>query len=61
MVWGEENWPTKPVHGGYFRKATRMYIGLLNPNHFPVWDWTSMLYMYDRLIINDSNYKPTVP
>jgi peptide/nickel transport system substrate-binding protein len=60
-VWGEETWPTKPVHGGYFRRASRFYIGMLNPNHFPVWDWSAMLYMYDRLIINDSNFKPTVP
>ena len=63
MVWGEENWPTKPVHVGYFRRASRMYIGLMNPNHFPIsaWDFPALLHIYDRLIVNDRNYKPTIP
>ena len=63
MVWGEENWPTKPVHGGYFRRASRMYIGLMNPNHCPIsaWDFPALLHIYDRLIVNDRSYKPTIP
>ncbi len=61
MVWGEEYWPTKPVRGGHFRSASRFYIGVMNPNHFPVLDWVSISNLYERLILCDSSYKPTVP
>ncbi|MCP4754733.1 MAG: ABC transporter substrate-binding protein [Proteobacteria bacterium] len=59
--WGEKYWPSKPVHGGYYRTAALRYIGLMNPNHWPVNDWTAMTYFYGRLVHGDGEYKPTVP
>jgi hypothetical protein len=43
------------------RAASPEYIGLMNPNHMPVLDWVTMIYMYEKLIHVDANYKPTVP
>ncbi|MCP4753019.1 MAG: ABC transporter substrate-binding protein [Proteobacteria bacterium] len=59
--WGEDYWPTKPVRGGYYRTAALRYIGLMNPNHWPVNDWITMTYFYERLIYSDGEYKPTIP
>ncbi len=61
MEWGAKYCPDKPVRGGYVRSASPMYIGLMNPNHFPVMDWVSMSYMYEKLIYLDSSQKPTTP
>jgi len=58
--WDETYWPTKPVSGGYYRSAAQRYIGLMNPNHWPVNDWVAMTYFYERLVYADGNYKPTV-
>ncbi len=44
-VWGKDYWPTPPVRGGVTRAAAPVYIGLMNPNHFPVLDWFSMSFM----------------
>ena len=41
--------------------ASPVYIGLMNPNHWPVNDWISMGYFYEKLIHTDGNYRPTVP
>jgi len=61
MEWGAKYCPDKPVRGGYMRSASPVYIGLMNPNHFPVMDWVSMSYMYEKLINLDSSQKPTTP
>ena len=61
MEWGAKYCPTKPVRGGYMRAASPVYIGLMNPNHFPVMDWVTMSYMYEKLINLDSSQKPTIP
>ncbi len=61
MAWDETYWPTAPVRGGYSRGATPLYIGLMNPNHWPVNDWVSIGYIYDKLIYTDGNYRPVVP
>ena len=61
MEWGQKYCPDKPVRGGYMRSASPLYIGLMNPNHFPVLDWVSMSYMYEKLINLDSSQKPTTP
>jgi len=61
MEWGTKYWPTKPVRGGVFQSSAPMYIGLMNPNHWPVNDWVTISYFYDELIWTDGNYKPTVP
>ncbi|MCP4756505.1 MAG: ABC transporter substrate-binding protein [Proteobacteria bacterium] len=59
--WGKEFHPAKPVRGGYFREAVPGYIGLMNPNHWPVNDWGSIDEMYDSLTRTDGELKPTVP
>jgi len=61
MDWGSNYWPTKPVRGGVFQAAGPLYIGLMNPNHWPVNDWVTISYFYDKLIWTDGSYRPTVP
>jgi peptide/nickel transport system substrate-binding protein len=61
MEWGVKYCPDKPVRGGYIRIAAPLYIGSMNPNHFPVMDWIAMSNMYEKLINLDGNYKPTIP
>jgi peptide/nickel transport system substrate-binding protein len=61
MEWGDSYWPERPVGGGTIRVAAPMYIGLFNPNHFPVMDWSTMGFFYDKLILHDGSYKPTIP
>ncbi len=61
QVWGKEYWPTPPVQGGIVRAAAPVYIGLMNPNHFPVLDWFSMSFMYEKLINLDARQQPTIP
>ncbi len=61
LSWGPDYWPTKPVRGGVFQTASPVYIGLMNPNHWPVNDWTAVGYFYDKLIHTDGSYRPTVP
>ena len=59
--WGEAYFPEKPVQGGDFRVAAPIYIGLMNPNHFPVMDWVNMAYIYEKLIYLDGQFRPTIP
>jgi peptide/nickel transport system substrate-binding protein len=61
MDWGSKYWPTKPVRGGIMNVANPQYVGLMNPNHWPVNDWVAIGYFYERLIHTDGNYRPTVP
>ena len=61
MTWDTSYWPTKPVRGGTFQTSAPLYIGLMNPNHWPVNDWVTIMYFYDSLIWTDGSYKPTVP
>jgi hypothetical protein len=49
-TWGEEYETSKPVRGGYYRRATSRYIGLRHPNHWPVNDWVAMAYFHERAI-----------
>ena len=63
--WTEQNpkpdwWNVKsragtPVRGGYQRSASSAYIGLMNPNHWPVMDWTSISDMYDSIAMTDAS------
>jgi peptide/nickel transport system substrate-binding protein len=61
LDWGPKYWPTKPVRGGTYQIANPLYIGLMNPNHWPVNDWVSISYFYDKLIWTGAGYKPYVP
>ena len=61
MEWGKNYFPAKPVRGGTLRLAWPVYVGSMNPNHMPVLDWITMSYMYEKLILLDGNYRPTVP
>jgi len=61
MEWGEKYWPTKPVRGGYLRRAHPAYIGLMNPNHWPVNDWASITYFYEGRMNFDGHYKQRNP
>jgi len=57
--WGKDYWPTEPVRGGILKLAAARYIGLMNPNHWPVNDWNAMTYMYDYVMCNDGEFKPS--
>lgn len=57
-VWDEAE---KPVRGGYLRTAAAQYIGKMNPDHWPVLDWVTMGDFYEKLVITDGSYRPTVP
>lgn len=59
--WGEKYWPTKPVRGGYLRRAATRYVGMMNPNHWPVGDWTTHYYIFDKPMFRDGTYKANVP
>ncbi len=61
MDWGPKYSPEKPVRGGTVRIAFPVYVGVMNPHHFPCLDWVTMSYMYERLIHFDAGYRPTVP
>ncbi len=56
-------WDTaeKPVRGGYLRTAAEQYIGKMNPDHWPVLDWLTINEFYEKLVITDGSYRPTVP
>ena len=59
--WGEKYWPTKPVRGGYLRRAATRYVGMMNPNHWPIRDFVALTYFYERLVYRDGHYKASVP
>lgn len=61
MVWDQRYWPTKPVRGGTFRQAVPEYIGLMNPNHWPVNDWETITYLYEKPVYTDGTYRPCFP
>jgi len=61
MEYGEKYWPTKPVQGGVYRIAASKYVGLMNPNHWPVNSWIPINFIYDRLIWINGEYKPSTP
>ncbi|MBW2063239.1 MAG: ABC transporter substrate-binding protein [Deltaproteobacteria bacterium] len=60
MEWGRKYWPTKPVRGGYFRRAATRYVGLMNPNHWPVHDWDVIKLFYEGYTAYDGRYSQRV-
>jgi peptide/nickel transport system substrate-binding protein len=61
LGWGSDYWPTKPARGGVMQNAWPQYIGLMNPNHWPVNDWQTMALIFDKLIYTDGKYDATIP
>ena len=61
MEWGTKYWPTKPVRGGITNSASPLYIGLMNPHHWPVNDWVTIGFIYEKLIYTDGKFRPAVP
>ncbi|MCP4750473.1 MAG: ABC transporter substrate-binding protein [Proteobacteria bacterium] len=59
--WDDVYSKEKPVRGGYYQSAAIRYIGLMNPNHWPVHGWMAMVLMYDRLVYPDGTYRAAVP
>ncbi|MCP4751982.1 MAG: ABC transporter substrate-binding protein [Proteobacteria bacterium] len=59
--WAYDHLKEEPVRGGYLQTSSTRYIGLMNPNHWPVNDWVSMTYMYGGLLYIDGEYKATFP
>ena len=57
--WKWENDTREPMRGGYIHSASSRYIGLMNPNHWPVSDWVSINKMYEGLVYIQGDYKPT--
>lgn len=51
----------KPVRGGTLRLAAPLYVGLLNPNRWPVNDWVNLGHIHQKLMVTDGQYRPTVP
>lgn len=51
----------RPVRGGTLRTAAPAYIGLMNPDRWPVNDWVTMNLIHQKLMITDGAYRPTVP
>ena len=39
---GNKIFPCQPVRGGIANYASPLYIGLMNPNHYPVNDWVTI-------------------
>jgi hypothetical protein len=56
MEWGEKYSPTKPVRGGIYRSASGAYVGMLNPNHWPVTDWGVIGLFYEGITAYDGSY-----
>jgi len=59
--WPYDHLKEEPVRGGYITAAAGRYIGLMNPNHWPVNDWVSMTYLYGGLVYIDGEYKANFP
>jgi len=53
-------WPTKPKRGGYLSTASAAYIGLMNPNHWPVNDWASISLFYEGITAYNGKYSQRV-
>jgi len=59
--WDESYWPTKPVRGGILREARYKYIGYMNPNHWPCNDYSTISKIYEFMIQNGGDLRPSLP
>ena len=51
----------KPVRGGYIHLAAAKYIGLMNPNHWPINDFVAMMYFYESLMSSEGDFRASFP
>ena len=58
---GKKYWPTEPVRGGIYKYAHTKYVGLMNPNHWPVNDFDTLTYIYERMIFRDGQARSSMP
>ena len=58
--WGDEYDKSKPVRGGYLQQAAVKYVGMLNPNHWPVNDFTTITNIYEPGIYSNGDFRVTV-
>jgi peptide/nickel transport system substrate-binding protein len=56
--WKWDDIKKNAVRGGYLQSSSSRYIGLMNPNHWPVLDWVAITYMYGGLVYIDGKYQP---
>jgi len=49
------------VRGGYLRTAAARYVGMMNPNHWPVNDWVVLASIYEKLVARDGTYQANIP
>ncbi len=61
MVWGKEYFDGTPTRGGYHRTASGIYVGYLNPNHWPVNDWVAISMFYEGITATDGQFKQKNP
>jgi len=59
--WDKTYYDAKPARGGYFQSCATRYLGLMNPNHWPVNDWATLASIYDRLLYPDGKHRASVP
>jgi len=59
--WAKWDTDGKPVRGGTLRLASSLYIGKMNPNHWPVNDWVTLSRFMERIYINNGTYEPATP
>jgi len=50
----------KPARGGYIKNASYRYVGLMNPNHWPVYDWVAITQMYEDIAYIEGEFKPSL-
>ncbi len=58
---GKSYWPTEAVNGGVYKTASPKYVGLMNPNHWPINDFTTLARVYERLVYRDGQSRASVP
>jgi peptide/nickel transport system substrate-binding protein len=59
--WDDKYWPTEPVHGGYLQRAAPKYVGIMNPNHWPVNDFDLLDFFHDFPLNYNGKLRPIVP
>ena len=59
--WDDKYWPSAPVRGDYLQRAATKYVGMMNPNHWPVNDFDLLDFFHDFPLNYDGKLRPIVP